>query len=148
MATLTLTPWIVLAPIGFLAGPLVYLASAGVLCFFLTPLSRLFFLGSRAPLKERDSRGFAKMQFTQCLAWLVKAGVSVDESIALAAGDQRLAKSGPLPSGQTAHEQLRRCGFFSHQELTSLQIGETCGKLDATLEALAREARRQYLGQA
>lgn len=141
--TLLLAPWIVVVPLLYLWGWPAYLAAVVVAYLLFTPAGALLRPRQGKPADPNDAPGFAKMQFTGCLALLVKAGVCADEALELSA----LAAGRGAPSaapGETLHARLSRCGMFSREDLAFVETGELSGKLDSALDYVARRAEQAW----
>ncbi len=138
-----LTPWIVLAPVGYLAGFPVYLGLALAGFLAMTPAGVLLFSRKKGlGFRPNALPGFSKMLFSRCLAGLVEAGVHPDDAIAAAAKTAGCMEPGPSRPGEPFHARLRRCGVLSNEELAGLVVSEECGRLDEGLRQWAKRTRK------
>ncbi|MBI2386529.1 MAG: type II secretion system F family protein [Elusimicrobia bacterium] len=96
-------------------------------------------------LLDRFWRFDAKHRFLVCLSALFRAGVSLDEAVAIscaAAGRPRPQEGG---SKEAFVDRLARIGVFSGEELGLLRVAEFSGTLDTALGHLADRARQDWV---
>lgn len=87
-----------------------------------------------------------KHLFCACLSSLVRAGIGIAQSIAIAASAVGRDCPPDWESRETMTERLRGLGILSQEDLGLLNVAEISGTIDAALLHIAERTRRDWKG--
>lgn len=140
-----LSPFILEAPVLVNQGVAVYsFAVFKILLRLYIPILALFLAWpwmQNSSFMSRFQRFDSKFRFCTCLIIMVKAGIPLNEALAVSCR----AANQPAPPAdwegrETIVERLTRLGIFSQEELSLLQVAEYSGKIEGTLIHIAEQA--------
>ncbi len=99
----------------------------------------------RSPLFGRFRRFDSRHRFFVCLSSLIRAGIALDEAIAISCSASGYPRPGDSGSKESFVDRVARIGVLSGEELGLLRVAEFSGTLDTALGHLAEQARQDWM---